>query len=179
MLCNVCKKNEAKVHLSQIAEGKTTKIDLCEFCAKEKGLDEASLVSDLINKIQGKKTPSLSSSGGEASPRCRDCGYTQADLKKTGRLGCAHCYEAFEGKLRKILKSMHPSASHVGKTPEKLKAKKIPQELEARSLQLQEQLKRAVKREQFEEAASLRDALKEVREEIQKLSSPLRSDDKE
>lgn len=178
MLCNVCKKNEARVHLSQIAEGKTTRVDLCEFCAKERGFDEASLVSDLINKIQGKEAALLSSTGGEAALRCRVCGYTQADFKKTGRLGCAHCYEAFEGKLKKILQSMHPAGGHVGKTPEKLKAKKIPQELEARSLQLQEQLKRAVKREQFEEAARLRDELKAVGEEIQKLSSPPRIDDK-
>lgn len=178
MLCEVCGKNEARVHLSQIAEGKTDRVDLCEFCAKERGLDEASLVSDLMDKIQGKKTTPLSSTGGEAALRCRVCGYTQADFKKTGRLGCAHCYEAFAGKLKKILKSMHPEASHVGKTPEKLKAKKIPQELEARSLQLQEQLKRAVKREQFEEAASLRDELKAVREEIRKLSSPPGIDNK-
>lgn len=175
MLCNVCGKNEAKVHLCQIAEGKTTKVDLCESCAKERRIDDASLVSDLISGIQGKKTTILPSSGGETAIRCRVCGYTQSDFKKTGRLGCAHCYKAFEGKLKKILKSMHPAVSHVGKTPEKIKTKKIPQKLKARSLQLQEQLKRAVKREQFEEAAILRDELKAVREEIQKLSFPQES----
>lgn len=178
MLCNVCGKNEARVHLTQIAEGKTTKVDLCEFCAKEKKFDEASLVSDLISEIQGKKTAILPSRGGETTLRCSACGYTQADFKKTGRLGCAHCYQAFEEKLRKILKSMHPAASHVGKTPEKLIAKKIPQELEAHSLRLQEQLKRAVKREQFEEAARFRDELKAIREEIRKLSLPPKIDDK-
>lgn len=177
MLCNVCGKNEARVHLSQIAEGKTTRVDLCEFCAKEKGIDDASLVSDSINKIQGKKTTTLSPTGSEPTLRCSVCGYTQADLKKTGRLGCAHCYKSFEEKLKKILKSMHPEVSHVGKTPEKIKARKIPQKLEARSLQLQEQLKRAVKREQFEEAAILRDELKAVREEIRKLSLPPSPDD--
>lgn len=177
MLCNVCGKNEARVHLSQIEEGKTTRVDLCEFCAKERGIDDASLVSDLISGIQGKKTTTLSPTGGKPPLRCSVCGYTQADFKKTGRLGCAHCYKAFAEKLKKILKSMHPAASHVGKTPEKIKAKKIPQELEARSLQLQEQLKRAVKREQFEEAAILRDELKAVREEIQKLSLPPSLDD--
>ena len=177
MLCNVCGKNEARVHLSQIAEGKTTRVDLCESCAKERGIDDSSLVSDLISGIQGKKTTTLSPTGSESSLRCSVCGYTQADFKKTGRLGCAHCYKAFEGKLKKILKSMHPAANHVGKTPEKIKAKKIPRELEARSLQLREQLKRAIKREQFEEAAILRDELKAIREEIQKLSWPPRPDD--
>ena len=179
MLCNVCGKNEARVHLSQIEEGKTTRVDLCEFCAKERGIDDASLVSDLISGIQGKKTTTLSPTGGEPALRCSVCGYTQADLKKTGRLGCSHCYKAFEEKLKKILKSMHPAVSHVGKNPEKIKAKKIPRELKARSLHLQEQLKRAVKREQFEEAAVLRDELKAVREEIRKLSSSPRNDDKE
>ena len=40
MLCDICKQNVAKVHLTQIIEGKTKKVDLCEACSKAKGIDD-------------------------------------------------------------------------------------------------------------------------------------------
>lgn len=40
MLCDLCKKNVATVHLTQLIEGKTKKVDLCEACSKDKGVDD-------------------------------------------------------------------------------------------------------------------------------------------
>ena len=40
MLCDICKQNVATVHLTQMVEGKTKKVDLCETCSKEKGVDD-------------------------------------------------------------------------------------------------------------------------------------------
>ena len=40
MLCDICKKNVATVHLTQMVEGKTKKVDLCEACSKDKGVDD-------------------------------------------------------------------------------------------------------------------------------------------
>src|SRR5256885_2214247 len=40
MLCDICKQNVATVHLTQMVEGKTKKVDLCEACSKEKGVDD-------------------------------------------------------------------------------------------------------------------------------------------
>ena len=38
MICEVCQTENATVHLTQIISGKMQKIDLCEKCAKEKGV---------------------------------------------------------------------------------------------------------------------------------------------
>ena len=40
MLCCICKEREAKVHLTQIAGDKMQKVDLCEECAKQKGVND-------------------------------------------------------------------------------------------------------------------------------------------
>ena len=40
MRCDVCQKNDATVYLTQIVEGKMQKVNLCEHCAKEKGVSD-------------------------------------------------------------------------------------------------------------------------------------------
>ena len=40
MKCDVCQKSEATVYLTQIVEGKMQKVNLCENCAKEKGVSD-------------------------------------------------------------------------------------------------------------------------------------------
>jgi protein arginine kinase activator len=42
MLCMLCKQNPAKVHLTQIVDDKMQKVDLCEDCAKQKGVNHPS-----------------------------------------------------------------------------------------------------------------------------------------
>ena len=48
MLCNACKQNEAKVHLTKIVGDKIQKVDLCEDCSKDKGVDDPTSYSDLL-----------------------------------------------------------------------------------------------------------------------------------
>ena len=71
MLCYICKQNEATVHLAQIADGKMQKVDLCESCAKEKGVQDATNVS-LASVLMGLGvTEEVSTeSGGAACPIC-------------------------------------------------------------------------------------------------------------
>ncbi len=179
MLCYVCGKNEANWHLSQIVGGKMTKVDLCEACVKEKGVNDSP--TNLISKVLKSESKAASDEKKAAAPaatgktvQCSFCGCTQANFKKTGRLGCARCYETFEAVLRQVFKAMHRGVRHTGKVPRKLRNS---QELQDRSRELQDRLNRAVKREQFEEAAVLRDQLKLVHQEIRKLSLPPRSAD--
>ena len=37
MLCNICHKNEATVHLTEIIDNQITELHLCEECARQKG----------------------------------------------------------------------------------------------------------------------------------------------
>ena len=87
MQCCICKEREATVHLTQIAGDKTQKVDLCEECAKQKGVNDPTAFSlaDLLLGLGASQE--MEQAGGEV--RCPQCGFTQADFKKAGRLGCA------------------------------------------------------------------------------------------
>jgi protein arginine kinase activator len=94
MLCNFCKKNEAKVHLTQIVDNKMQKVDLCEACSKEKGVSDPTgfSLADLLLGLGAAQEMEKASGGAEL--KCPHCGFTQADFKKAGRLGCSECYTA-------------------------------------------------------------------------------------
>jgi protein arginine kinase activator len=162
MLCDICKQNVAKVHLTQIIEGKTKKVDLCEACSKAKGIDDPKgfALADLLLGLGAAQQ--MDQAAPQTGVRCPTCGFTHADFKKSGRLGCADCYQAFAEGLEGVLKSMHKGTRHVGKTPRRLQR---PRELEDRIATLQARLDKAVAEEDFETAASVRDELKRTREQ--------------
>jgi protein arginine kinase activator len=93
---------------------------------------------------------------GGVETRCPKCGFTQADFKKSGRLGCADCYQTFAEGLGGLLKTMHKGTQHVGKAPEALRASR---DVSERVKALQKKLARAVEEENFELAAELRDEI--------------------
>jgi protein arginine kinase activator len=98
---------------------------------------------------------------GGADVKCPHCGFTQADFKKSGRLGCSDCYKTFSEGLSGLLKSMHKGTRHVGKAPEALRASR---ETADKLKSLQKKLAKAIESEKFEEAASLRDEIKQLSE---------------
>jgi len=168
MLCDICKKNVATVHLTQMVEGKTKKVDLCEACSKEKGMDDptGTSLADLLLGLGAAQEMEQASSGGEV--KCPNCGFTHADFKKAGRLGCAECYKVFSEGLEGLLKTMHKGTRHVGKTPQ---AYKQTQDLSDKLKSLQKKLEKAISDEDFENAATLRDELKAVRTQMSELTT--------
>ncbi|MGV3771732.1 MAG: UvrB/UvrC motif-containing protein [Verrucomicrobiales bacterium] len=167
MLCDVCKQNEATVHLTQMLEGKTKKVDLCDACSKAKGIDDPTgfSLADLLLGLGAAQEMEQAAAGGEI--KCPNCGFTQADFKKAGRLGCAECYHVFSEGLEGLLKTMHKGTRHVGKVPHIYKKS---QDLTERMKTLQKKLDKAIAEEDFESAATLRDQLKGVRAQINELS---------
>ncbi len=166
MLCMFCKQNPAKVHLTQIVGDKMQKVDLCEECARQKGVNDPNSFSlaDLLMGLGASQE--IAPSGGE-EVRCSNCGFTQADFKKAGRLGCSHCYTTFSEGLESLLKSMHKGTRHVGKVPAALRRNR---DLQDRLKHLQKKLDKAVTAEDFEQAAHLRDEIKETKDQIGHLS---------
>lgn len=158
MLCDVCGKKEATVHLTEIINDQMTKLHLCEECAKKKGaeMEEHFGLADLLAGLADLDT-SISTTK-ERKLKCPSCGLTYSDFKKLGKLGCGQCYETFKSYLVPLFKRIHGSEIHVGKMPGKKgrhpKLKKIDIE------ELKRHLKRAVELEEFEEAARLRDEIK-------------------
>jgi protein arginine kinase activator len=91
------------------------------------------------------------------------CGFSQADFKKTGRLGCSECYETFAEGLGSLLKAMHKGTEHVGKLPERAQRTMA---LNQRMRALTENLQKAVADENYESAASLRDQIKRLETDL-------------
>jgi protein arginine kinase activator len=161
MLCDVCKCNDATVFLTQILEGKMQKVNLCDACSKEKGVQDPTgfALADLLLGIGAAEEIEK----GAPSQKCPVCGYAQADFKKTGRLGCSACYETFAEGLNTLLKAMHKGTKHVGKLPHRAH-REI--QLSDRMRALTENLEKAVADENYETAASLRDQIKQLEREL-------------
>lgn len=168
MMCCLCKEKEAKVHLTQIAGEKMQKVDLCEDCAKEKGVNDPTGFS-LADLLMGLGASQELDTLGEGELKCPGCGFTQADFKKSGRLGCAKCYETFAEGLESLLKSMHKGTRHIGKLPYGMKQTlDLADKLKA----LQRKLNKAVQEEKFEQAAQLRDEIQQTREKLDQSAQP-------
>ena len=155
MFCDVCKLNQATVFLTQIVDGKMQKINLCKICSKEKGIDDP-LSFGLADQFLGLGEAMEIEKGGP-SPKCPACGFCQADFKKTGRLGCATCYETFAEGLDSLLKAMHKGTAHVGKVPARLER---ALRFNAQMKTLQGELDQAIADENYENAAEIRDRIK-------------------
>jgi protein arginine kinase activator len=160
MLCSACKEKPATVHLTQIVGEKMQKLDLCEECAKLKGVNDPTSFSladaDVLFGL-GASQEIDQAAGMET--KCPHCGFTQADFKKSGRLGCPECYKTFAEGLEGLLKSMHKGTRHIGKVPEALRESR---EQADRLKLLQKRLAKAIDEENFEQAASLRDEIKHL-----------------
>jgi protein arginine kinase activator len=156
-MCDVCQKEKATVFLTQIVDGNMQKVNLCEACSKEKGVVDPTgfALADLLLGMGAAQ--SVERVVPSTAPRCNNCGFTEAEFKKTARLGCSECYQAFADGLGSMLRSMHKGLTHTGKFPERL-AKVRAREAEIKGLTLE--LRRAVMEEQYESAAALRDRIR-------------------
>ena len=170
MLCDICKKAEATVHLTQIVDGKILKVDLCESCAKEKGVQDAAgfSLADLLVGLGAAEEIRTESPGAQ----CPVCGFTQADFKKTGRLGCSACWDTFEAGLGSLLKAMHKGDHHIGKVPVKAMHTLA---LSGQVRDLSEQLAQAVREEKYEDAARIRDEMRALELKIKKAGNEARA----
>ena len=159
MLCIICKEKEATVHLTQITGDKVQKVDLCEECAKHKGVNDPAgfSLAELLLGLGAAQESEQAAGGVEL--KCPKCGFTQADFKKSGRLGCAECYLTFAEGLEGLLKTMHKGTRHAGKVPHALQQSR---EFGDRLKSLEKKLAKAVAEEDFESAATLRDEIKQT-----------------
>jgi len=163
MKCDVCKEAEATVHLTQIVSGAMQKIDLCEDCAKTKGVSDPTgfSLADMLLGLGHEAIAAVSAPTG-AEARCAVCGMTQSDFRKSGRLGCAQCYETFGEMLAPLLKSMHKGEQHVGKSPANpIDNAEVAEQLKS----LRHELDQAIKEENFEAAAEIRDRIRRLEQE--------------
>ncbi len=172
MLCNICNKNQATVHLTEIVDDKMSELHLCDDCARKKSMqmEQQFGLSDLLAGLvdYGKQLSTVDKEAA-AVAHCSACGLTYEDFRKIGRLGCGECYTAFAKYLGPLLKRIHGANVHVGKSPKGFSEAVAPKTPKAKATamatdvnELKASLQRAIEREDFEEAATLRDAIKEA-----------------
>jgi len=160
MECDVCKQDNASIFLTQVVEGKVRKVNLCNACAEEKGVTDPTGY-DLAEMLKGMGEHSVQKKSSRGTS-CPNCGFSQADFKKTGRMGCSVCYDVFTDGLEGLLKAMHKGTRHCGKVPKGLLPEKQKEDqIEA----LQRQLSASIENEDYEEAAKIRDQLRQLEAE--------------
>lgn len=153
--CDKCSR-PATVHLTEIRKGQKIEKHLCEDCAVSEGVTIkpnvpiSKLLEDFI----------LQSPAGASERTCEICGIRFSEFRKHGLLGCPHDYDTFEEALQPLLERTHEGAGqHVGKVPRRAG----PDQKKMNTLlRLRAQLKAAVVAEDYEEAAKLRDQIKDL-----------------
>ncbi|MFH2201481.1 MAG: UvrB/UvrC motif-containing protein [Elusimicrobiota bacterium] len=156
MLCSRCGKKEASIVFTQLADNTVRELRVCGDCAREIETGPSSPSGAPLAALLSSFGP-LRSPGERRRLKCESCGLSYAELKKSGFLGCAACYRSFAGPLEEILQEIHGCTSHGGKSPPL-----APEEALAR---LKTALGQAIKSEDFEKAAQLRDRLKALEKE--------------
>ncbi len=151
MLCTKCGKNPAVVYYKQVINGKATSVALCAECAKSAGSTSIG-GGDIWSGIFG---------GGVKSPAkvCPKCGMSFAEIRHSGRVGCAKCYEAFGSELEPTVTNLHGRVKHVGRAPAEFAAKR---ETQGKIESLKQRLSDAIASEKYEDAAKLRDEIKSL-----------------
>ena len=158
MKCQKCGTNEASAHIKRVINGRASEIHLCASCAKEEGIG---FMSDIQSDFAG----FLGSFFSNALPartetaHCKTCGSTYAEIAATGRVGCADCYREFYSELLPTIRRMHGNTTHCGKRADSSSAPKA-----VTVEQLQRELDEAVRVQNFEKAAELRDKIREITE---------------
>ncbi|WP_455538780.1 UvrB/UvrC motif-containing protein [Terrisporobacter sp.] len=174
MLCQKCHKKTASVFISSIINGQETRMYLCSDCVKDYPLfdfkfQEPFSMKDVMDKFkidkesspddEYKKLLNLDKDSEDKNIICPNCHSTYEEYKKTGKLGCSICYEAFENQLNSILKNIYGYEEYLGKIPKK-DDNQIHISNEIRILK--EDLNRAVEQEEYEKAADIRDKIKDL-----------------
>ncbi len=161
MLCDICAKNPATVHLTEIVDDQMSELHLCEECARKKSSQMESQfgLSDFLAGLADFDKPADEKEN--AALKCLNCGLTYKDFKKVGRFGCGDCYITFKKFLAPLLKRIHGSMVHCGKCPVKLApGKSVRKKVDVQELRCR--LQKAVETEAYEEAAKIRDQIKEL-----------------
>jgi protein arginine kinase activator len=155
--CQFCS-NPATVHLTDIVEKQKKELHLCQSCAKhhqlvkKQELNLPAILKNLIGQHLGPQTDELS------RLTCPACGIKYMEFRAQGRLGCPHDYIVFRSGLAPLLQRIHRSDRHVGKAPHR---SVLPPEQQAEMVELRRRLQKAVTNEAYEEAARLRDLLRQ------------------
>jgi protein arginine kinase activator len=163
--CQTCAKEKATLQYTEVV-GTVKKVQwLCQRCAELRGLmawqaDAASAVEqdgtgpELVGPYAIEPTGTAVKVG--HARRCEACGTSLVAIRRSGRVGCPQCYETFREHLEPLLRRVHGAVEHRGNAPVG-RGDVVRQQVELS--QLRRELQEAVRREDYERAARLRDEI--------------------
>ena len=156
MVCEKCKKNQATVHMKKIIGGEVKETYFCGECASLEDVEILSfqnMFQDLFSFSYAKDMTQKQ----QQVIKCPVCQMTYNEFKQKGKLGCESCYKAFNTGLDNMLKSIHTGEEHKGKLPKKSGGELLTRRTKEN---LKRKLAVAIEKEEFEEAAKLRDEIR-------------------
>jgi protein arginine kinase activator len=165
MQCQSCKKNDATIHLTEISNGQRMETHLCQACAQKQGLAVQTQIplNELLSTLLGAQGAEPQGGGGGGTTEetvCPHCGMTLQRFARESLLGCPHDYELFEKNLEPLIeRSQGGQSHHCGKVPQS--AGRQEQD-KMRLHSLRQRLEQAVRQEDYETAARLRDEIKKL-----------------
>jgi protein arginine kinase activator len=170
MKCQLCQERDATIHYIEIVEGQKASQWICTDCAEKEGIAISEVTKLMHGSLDAVLGDMLSSASGEKTmektseqPVCDVCGFEYDRLQKKGRLGCPACYAAFRRQLLPVLRRYHGDVHHLGKSPKS----RGPQAALRREIsQLKLMLEQAVEQEVYEEAARLRDQIRDKERQV-------------
>lgn len=169
MLCEKCKKNDAKINLVTVVNGQKHEIWVCENCVKDissipflssigqnANIPFQGIISDILSSVDSSKSKANENIN---EIICSNCGLTYDEFKKTGKLGCSDCYNQFKTILDPRIKSLQAGIRHMGKVP-KMKGKELTRRRTLKNLK--EEMQKLIVAEEYEKAAIVRDEIKKL-----------------
>lgn len=158
MLCEKCGAKNATTHIRTIINGEVYEKHLCNDCAaSEKNYNINNNLDEMLSNVFGNiEIPTQ-----KKIVRCSCCGSSYEDIAKSGKCGCAECYNTFYQQLLPYLKRVHGSTEHIGK---KLESETNTNANANAINELRHVLKRLIKEENYEQAAVVRDKIKSLQE---------------
>ncbi len=175
MLCENCRERPATIHETLMINGTTQATHLCESCLQDRAQSGGIVggfafpnlsIHQLLSSFLGQEMApgTYAPARPQQEPRCGSCGMTYSGFADSGRLGCAQCYEDLEPHLSPLIKRIQGTDQHEGKMPKRTGG--IARQKRELST-YKRQLATAVVSEQFEEAARLRDRIKQMELDLQ------------
>lgn len=183
MICEICKKNPATIHIQEFVNNQKKSMHICAECA-EKRADSQMLFDGNFNLAEilynisehiglpgfALKLKDDKNEEPEAEEQneitCMKCGWTLSQLRKTGRLGCPQCYNTFRDILDNAFETMHRGKLHVGKKPGGTIDESSAVMLDI--MNMKKELEELVQREEYEKAAVVRDKINALLNEQKK-----------
>lgn len=166
MICQNCGKNEANTHIKRIINGETTELHLCQKCAKHLGY--GNFFSSFFSSFLSELPPMLVQDNEE---RCPGCNSSFEEIASSGMLGCEECYYTFSEQLTPSISRIHGKNKHIGKKGFFKRNRKdadmknndsVKEEKADVIAKYKKELEEAVSKQEFEQAAVLRDKIKEI-----------------